>query len=83
MAKLADAPDLGSGALGVQVRLLLSAPYRVFITNLRVGCGHSISFCLHFVPSCMYEQELSCSFCYAGNAFGTYSTTTPLRVSSR
>ena len=26
MAKLADAPDLGSGALGVQVRLLLSAP---------------------------------------------------------
>ena len=37
------------------------APYRVFITNLRVGCGHSISFCL-FVPLCMYEQESSCSF---------------------
>ena len=59
------------------------APYRVFITNLRVGCGHSISFCLHFASSCMYEQGLSCSFCYAGNAFGTYSTATPFRVSSR
>ena len=58
-------------------------PYRVFITNLRVGCGHSISFCLHFASSCMYEQGLTCSFCYAGNAFGTYSTATPLRVSSR
>ena len=59
------------------------APYRVFITNLRVGCGHSISFCLHFASSCMYEQGLSCSFCYAGKAFGTYSTATPFRVSSR
>ena len=66
-----------------EVQVLPPQPYRVFITNLRVGCGHSISFCLHFVSSCMYEQGLSCSFCYAGNAFGTYSTATPFRVSSR
>ena len=83
VAELADAPDLGSGISDVQVQVLSPAPYRVFITNLRVGCGHSISFCLHFASSCMYEQGLSCSFCYAGKAFGTYSTATPLRVSSR
>lgn len=30
-------------------------PYRVFITNLRVGCGHSISFCLHL---CLFDQRI-------------------------
>ena len=59
MAELADALDSGSnGRKAVQVQVLLPAPYRVFITNLRVGCGHSISFCLHFASSCMYEQGL-------------------------
>ena len=67
----------------VPVRVRSPAPYRVFITNLRVGCGHSISFCL-FVPLRMYEQEVDPAlFCYAGKAFGTYSTATPFRVSSR
>ena len=37
MAELADAQDLGSCAFGVQVQALLPAPYRVFLTNLRVG----------------------------------------------
>ena len=57
--------ELEKSGLGSDISAL-AAPYRVFLTNLRVGCGHSISFCLHFVPSCMYEQELSCSFYYAG-----------------
>ena len=37
VAELADAPDLGSGGTPVQVQVLSPAPYRVFITNLRVG----------------------------------------------
>ena len=84
MAELADALDSGSSEGNfMQVQVLLPAPNRVFLTNLRVGCGHSISFCLHLCLFDMYEQGLTCSFCYAGNAFGTYSTATPLRVSSR
>ena len=35
-----------------------TGPYRVFITNLRVGCGHPISFCLHLCLFDMYEQEV-------------------------
>ena len=40
---------------------VVDLPYRVFLTNLRVGWGRSISF-WPFVPLRMYEQELSCSF---------------------
>ena len=85
MAELADALDSGSSERKfMQVQVLLPAPYRVFITNLRVGCGHSISFCLHLCLFDMYEQEVDPAlFCYAGKAFGTYSTATPFRVSSR
>ena len=51
MAELADALDSGSSRdSSVQVQVLLPAPYRVFITNLNVGNGHSILFskCLDF-----------------------------------
>lgn len=45
------------------------APDRVFLTNLRVGWGHSISFCLS-APLCIYEQELSnLSLIYSANIF--------------
>ena len=44
VAELADAPDLGSGISDVQVQVLSSAPYRVFITDS--SYGHSIFFCL-------------------------------------
>lgn len=42
----------------VWVGALTSGAYRVFLTNLRVGCGHSISFCLHLCLFDMYEQEV-------------------------
>lgn len=35
MVELVDSVDLGSTAKSVQVRVLLPAPYRVFITDLR------------------------------------------------
>ena len=45
MAELADALVSGTSEdTFMQVQVLFLAPYRVFITNLRVGCGHSISF---------------------------------------
>lgn len=34
MVELVDSVDLGSTAKSVQVRVLLPAPYRVFITDL-------------------------------------------------
>ena len=36
VAELADAPDLGSGVPDVQVQVLSSAPYRVFLQNLKL-----------------------------------------------
>ena len=42
MVELVDSVDLGSTAKSVQVRVLLPAPYRVFITDL--GYEHSIIF---------------------------------------
>ena len=60
---MADTGDLKSpGSDTVPVRVRSPAPYRVFLTNLRVGWGHSISFCLHLCLFDMYEQEPSCSF---------------------
>ncbi len=53
VVKLADTQDLGSCATSVQVQVLSPAPYRVFITNLSVGNGHSISFCLYFIDFSM------------------------------
>ena len=47
--------------LFVQVQVLSPAPYRVFLTSLRVGWGHSIFFA-YFAPLCMYELRLYCSF---------------------
>ena len=39
MVELVDSVDLGSTAKSVQVRVLLPAPWRVFITD--AGCEHS------------------------------------------
>ena len=39
MAELADAPDLGSGAFGVQVRPLLSAPDSINPNPIPIGEG--------------------------------------------
>ena len=45
--ELVDVVDSKSTAGdSVPVRVRSPAPYRVFLTNLRVGWGHSISFCL-------------------------------------
>ena len=40
VVELVDSVDLGSSGIAVQVRVLSSAPYRVFITDL--SYGHSI-----------------------------------------
>ncbi len=45
-----------------QVQVLSPRPYRVFITNLSVGNGHSISFCLYFID-----------FLYVVSRFGSMS----------
>ena len=39
MAELADAPDLGSGAYGVGVRVPLAAPYNDHPTRVPMGTG--------------------------------------------
>ena len=47
VAELADALDLGSSAFGVQVQVLSSAPYRVFLQNLNGSGKHSVFYCLN------------------------------------
>ena len=73
MAELADALDSGSNDRKVvEVQVLLPAPKRVFLTNLRVGWGHSLSFVFLRLFVCM-SRNCPALFCYADRAFETYS----------
>ncbi len=64
---MADAHGSGPcGGNSLQVQVLLSAPYRVFITDL--SYGHSIFLC-QSVSLYVWSRSLSCSFvlCRLGN----------------
>ena len=60
MVELVDSVDLGSTAKSVQVRVLLPAPYRVFITDLRYEHSFFMDF-FHLVG----EGGFDCLFCKA------------------
>ena len=80
MAELADAPDLGSGISDVQVQVLLPAPYRVFITDVRNT--RYFFACVYLIFSCLEQISLLFFVCLGYTALGRYSIATPCRESS-